>query len=239
MTAELVPLGDTALLVNFQQKIDPEVLRLVMDLFGKVEQSRIPGIKFIVPAYCSLTVGYDPKIISYPVLKHRLRKLLKQPQSATAVSGKSFIIPVCYQEPYALDMSEVSKASGLSKDEIIDIHTAGSYRVYMLGFLPGFPYLGILPEKLQFPRRPRPRVKIQERSVGIAGKQTGIYPSDSPGGWNILGSTPISVFNPRSDDPFLFSTGDQVQFKPVSNEEYHGIRREIENNTFNWETLYG
>jgi inhibitor of KinA len=146
---------------------------------------------------------------------------------------------VCYEEPYALDLQEVSKFSGLTPKEIIELHTGETYRVYMLGFLPGFPYLGVLPKALQLPRKRTPRVNVPERSVGIAGQQTGIYPSGSPGGWNILGNTPLPIFNSSSDSPFLLQVGDKVKFKVVSSREYQKLHQQIQHQVFNWEAIYG
>lgn len=239
MSPEIMSLGDRALLVNFDQKIDPDIHSQVMDLSAKVEEASVDGVTFTLPAYCSVTIGFDPKKVSYLDLKPTIINLLKQPATGSTVSSRSLTLPVCYEEPYALDLQEVSKFSGLTPKEIIELHTGETYRVYMLGFLPGFPYLGVLPKALQLPRKRTPRVNVPERSVGIAGQQTGIYPSGSPGGWKILGNTPLPIFNSSSDNPFLLQVGDQVKFKVISSREYQKLHQQIQHQVFNWEAIYG
>lgn len=239
MSPEIMPLGDRALLVNFEQKIDPYIHSQVMDLLAKVEEASVDGVTFTLPAYCSVTIGFDPKKISYLDLKPTIVTLLKQPATKSTISSRSLTLPVCYEEPYALDLPEILKFSGLTPKEIIELHTGETYRVYMLGFLPGFPYLGVLPKALQFPRKRNPRLQVPERSVGIAGQQTGIYPSGSPGGWNILGNTPLPIFNSSSDSPFLLQVGDQVTFKEISSREYQKLHQQIQHQAFNWDTIYG
>ena len=238
MALEMVPLGDNALLINFQQQIDPIIHQQVVDLSNKVTKAKIPGVSYIQPAYCSLTVGYDNAIIKYSDLRKAIQKIDHQPSDNNDLNGRSLTIPVCYQQPYSLDLAEISKFSGLNQKEIIQLHTGTTYRVYMVGFLPGFPYLGVLPKPLQFPRQTQPRVKVAKRSVGIAGLQTGIYPADSPGGWHILGSTPIPIFRVNSEDPFLFRTGDQVKFQEISDQVYQKISMEVEQSLFDWDSLY-
>ncbi len=239
MSPEIMSLGDRALLVNFDQIIDPDIHSQVMDLSAKVEEASVDGVTFTLPAYCSVTIGFDPKKVSYLDLKPTIINLLKQPATGSTVSSRSLTLPVCYEEPYALDLQEVSKFSGLTPKEIIELHTGETYRVYMLGFLPGFPYLGVLPKALQLPRKRTPRVNVPERSVGIAGQQTGIYPSGSPGGWKILGNTPLPIFNSSSDNPFLLQVGDQVKFKVISSREYQKLHQQIQHQVFNWEAIYG
>jgi len=239
MSPEIMPLGDRALLVNFEQKIDPDIHSQVMDLSAKVEEASVDGVTFTLPAYCSVTIGFDPKKVSYLDLKPTIVTMLKQPATKSTISSRSLTLPVCYEEPYALDLPEISKFSGLTPKKIIELHTGEIYRVYMLGFLPGFPYLGVLPKALQFPRKRNPRLQVPERSVGIAGQQTGIYPSGSPGGWNILGNTPLPIFNSSSDSPFLLQAGDQVKFKVISSREYQKLHQQIQHQAFNWDTIYG
>ena len=237
MNLEILPLGDNALLINFDQQIDPEVHQQVVDLSEKLTAAHIRGIIYVQPAYCSLTIGYDHSEIEYQELKRSIQEI-EPPAKVADMPGRSLVLPVCYQAPYNLDLSEISKNAGLSEQEIIRLHTTTTYRVYLLGFLPGFPYLGVLPEQLHFSRRAQPRIKISERSVGIAGKQTGIYPSESPGGWNILGRTPLPIFRTDSEHPFLFKTGDQVKFEAINSQTYTTIRQDIEQATFDWQSIY-
>lgn len=239
MSQDIMPLGDRALLVNFEQVIDPDIHRQVIDLSAKIEGKAIDGISFVQPAYCSLTVGYNPEEIRYQVLKPILMDLLKQPPSDFELPSRLLTLPVCYEEPFSLDLLQLSKVSGLKSNEIIKLHTAETYRTYLLGFLPGFPYLGVLPKPLQFPRKNSPRLNVPERSVGIAGEQTGIYPTQSPGGWNILGSTPLPIFNSEWDNQFLLKPGDRVKFHAISISEYQQMEAEVQNGTFIWESIYG
>jgi allophanate hydrolase subunit 1 len=141
-------------------------------------------------------------------------------------------IPVCYEEPFSPDMGTVSVHTGLSPKEIIARHTRPAYRIYMLGFLPGFPYLGGLDPALETPRLARPRIKIPAGAVGVGGAQTGIYPLESPGGWNLIGQSPVKLYDPRRENPFLYRPGDYIVFYPVSPEEYDGIAGAVENGNF-------
>jgi len=239
MIPEIIPFGDQAALVNFRQSIDHQVHLQVMTLMGKINDASLKGITFTIPAYCSVTIGYDPQKISYRQLKQEIKKLLNQlREQQSELSARLLDLPVCYEEEFAPDLKEIADGSGLEINKIIELHTALSYRVFMLGFLPGFPYMGILTKDLQFPRKNKPRLKVAERSVGIAGLQTGIYPVESPGGWNIIGRTPIPVFDPSAENPFLFQTGDQVQFRPIGSIEYRETRDQIQNQTFDWNSLY-
>jgi inhibitor of KinA len=234
-----MPLGDHALLINFEQIIDKEIHRQVVALSNEIEAALIEGVTFILPAYCSITIGYSPQKIRFEELKPLIKDLWKKPASTQMNSNRLLILPVCYEEPYALDLLEISKLSGLNPEGIIANHCSQSYQVFMLGFLPGFPYLGILPEILQFPRKKDPRLQVPERSVGLAGAQTGIYPFKSPGGWNIIGRTPLPIFNAKQNDPFLFKTGDEVQFLAIGKEEYQMIEAEIADGAYNWDGING
>ncbi len=237
MVNNMIPLGDQALLINFQQKIDYRIHDQVMSLYLQLKSNAISGVKYMTPGYSSLTVGYDPGLISYLELKSIIRQLTKLPKTPEAITGRKLTLPVCYQAPYAADLAEVTLQKDLSKGEIIELHTANPFRVFMLGFLPGFPYMGILPESLVMPRKSRPSIKIPERSVGIAGEQTGIYPWESPGGWHIIGRTPLPVYHQTHRDPFLFRVGDQVQFRSITASEYRHMRNAVSKNDFKWSSI--
>jgi inhibitor of KinA len=238
MEPAIVPFSDRAVLVNFEQRIDYQIHGQVMDLLSELKNTSIAGLTFTIPAYCSLTVGYDPKQISYRDLKQVIRHSLSQPAAEIHSDVRRLDLPVCYEREFAPDLKEISTHSGFEPEEIIRMHTGKTYRVFMLGFLPGFPYMGILEEGLQLPRKHKPRMKVAERSVGIAGLQTGIYPAESPGGWNIIGRTPVPVFDVANKDPFLFQPGDQVRFRPVDSPEYSRIRQAIRDKTFDFNSLY-
>lgn len=210
--------GDNALLINFTQSIDTGINAQVITLQNVLKKSGIQGLTFFIPAYCSLTIGYDPKVIQYQALCEKIKTL--DLNSLNTLKGNIHQIPVCYEHPYALDLEEVSQQTGLSPNDIIQLHTKTIFQVYMLGFLPGFAYLGSLPPTLKVTRKTTPRIKVPALSIGLAGLQTGIYPSEAPGGWQIIGRTPISVFNDKKAVPFLLKTGDRVQFYSISKEVY-------------------
>lgn len=226
MIPKVAPLGDQAMLVSYPADISFNTHHRVLGLLSGIERRQIEGITFLQPAYCSLTIGFDPTLVGYAQLKQVVRELCHEKVEPKPFKGRLIRIPVCYEEPFALDLKEISVQTGLKKKEIIDLHTSCHYQVFMLGFLPGFPYLGVLPEILHVPRKKTPRLKVPEGAVGIAGLQTGIYPASSPGGWNILGSTPLAVFDVSSEDPFLLRAGDQVKFQAIGMEEYQRIRDE-------------
>lgn len=225
--------GDQALLLNFEQKIDPTINAAVIALKNALDQANIDGVTYQIPAYCSLTVGYNPKVIDFETLTVVIRQISSKlfdnwdGNVSDTLEGiryegdtRQLKIPVCYEAPYALDMQELSKEKGLSVEKIIDLHTRQIFKVYLLGFLPGFVFMGKLPDALQCNRKVTPRLRVPASSVGIAGFQTGIYPTESPGGWQIIGRTPLSIFNPQRDNPFHFRAGDEVQFYSISAEEF-------------------
>ena len=218
-----VAYGDEALLVTFGQEINPEINDRVISLSRKIEDTRLAGVTYQIAAYCSLTVGFDPTQISFEQLADDILHLSKVVSRGESVHGMAYRIPVCYADEFALDMETVSEHSGLSADEIIRMHTAMDFRIYMIGFLPGFAYMGRLPDELHCPRRATPRVQVPAHSVGLAGLQTGIYPSESPGGWQIIGRTPVQIFRPHQDIPFLFNAGDSVRFESISRVAFDDI----------------
>lgn len=230
--------GDSALLVNFEQKIAPETNRSVIALSQAVEAAQIRGVRFCVPAYCSLTIGYNSRIIRYDKLCQLLELMASRlEKEITSTKNRTLRIPVCYEEPYALDFPDLSRQTGLSRQEIIHLHTTTLFRVYMLGFLPGFAYMGRLPEALYCTRKTTPRLRIPAQSVGTAGYQTGIYPSQAPGGWQIIGRTPIKIFDGEKENPFLFQAGDRINFQAISNNAFKQIEQEISSGVFKLETL--
>ncbi|HSU26814.1 MAG TPA: 5-oxoprolinase subunit PxpB [Chitinophagaceae bacterium] len=228
-TYQVFPLGDSAITLDFGNLIDEKLNRLVIDLFHSLKEKPIPGMIEAVPAYSSITIYYgiheltrqapNAKNISSWVevqLKERLEMLTKQEQA----EGALVEIPVCYDEEFGMDLKEIAKEKNLTTAEIQQKHCSVIYRVYLLGFLPGFPYMGGLDEKLEMPRRKQPRQRLEAGSVGIAGKQTGIYPLASPGGWQIIGRTPLALFNINNKTPTLLSAGDRVRFYPINKHEY-------------------
>lgn len=234
---KIVRFGDSALLVNFEQKIDEAINNQVLSLYKQLKE--IKEVTFLIPAYCSLTVGFG-KQTSFKVLSKQIEDLTSKSESTDLeLNSKIIEIPVCYEAPYALDMNEVSEKTGLTQQEIIDTHCQETYKVYMLGFVAGFAYLGSLPEQLFCPRKTEPRKEVLAGSVGLAGLQTGIYPANAPGGWQIIGRTPVPTFSPKADNPTLFKAGDAVKFKSISSSEFEEIEKQVSSNIFNLEEYYG
>lgn len=219
------PFGDSALLLEWEQKIDEAINRQVIQLSEAIIAASISGFRYTIPAYCSLTVGFDPKTLSFDLLCQEVQKLASNLIIEKRTSFRNLKIPVCYEPPYALDFDDLSLQTGLSSSEIITLHTSSVFRVYMLGFIPGFAYMGKLPNALFCTRKTTPRKKVPPLSVGLAGFQTGIYPSAAPGGWQIIGRTPQPVFDNTKSDPILFRAGDQVQFYAIDAAEFERLEQ--------------
>ena len=231
-TLKFLYCGDSALTVEFGDEISPEINAKVRALTDLLQNNRIKGIIDCVPTYRSLLIIYDNAKIKSDKLIKKLKSLL---ENTTAVSDKSkniFVIPVCYEDEFAPDMANVCKHTGLSAEEIIKLHSSKDYLIYMLGFLPGFPYLGGLDKRLHTPRLPSPRTAIPEGSVGIGGEQTGIYPVKSPGGWQLIGMTPIKTYDAEREKPILYSAGDMIRFKPISKAEFIKIKELSDKNDY-------
>lgn len=216
-----LPLGEGALLLEWGQDITPDSNQRVMEAAAAIMASPFPGLQECVPAYASLAVFFDPLVVRSEnpgqMPSDTVGKLMMEMLSAIEWGPEKFdesvlhTIPVIYDGP---DLDEVATVHGLSREQVIDIHMAAVYNVYMMGFLPGFAYLGILDPQIATPRRASPRKKVPAGSVGIAGNQTGIYPLESPGGWQLIGRTEVGLFLPESDPPCLLRPGDRVQFVP-------------------------
>ena len=223
------PCGDQALMVMFEQRISEEIHQRVIQLDVMLQDD--PAVLETVPAYASVLVYYDPLSYTYAEMEGRIRKHLSENASVGGAEGKCVVIPVCYGGEYGPDLSFVAAHAGLTESEVIQLHSGREYRIYMLGFLPGFPYLGGMDPRLETPRLPSPRTLIPAGSVGIGGMQTGIYPFPSPGGWRLIGRTPASLF--RSDVPGqekvpVYQAGDRIRFEPVSPEEYDSMTRKCD-----------
>jgi len=208
-------MGDRSLLVELGEKIAPEVNRRVQELMLQLQQARLPGVREFAPGYRSLLVVFDPLTIAAAELKERITDVAARPGSAGLPQAKLLTVPVFYGGDYGPDLEGVAGHLGISTDEVIRLHTETMYRVYMIGFTPGYPYMGELPAALAVPRRSTPRTRVPKGSVGIAQRQTGIYPVESPGGWQIIGWTPIELFAPTRQLPSLLEMGDRVKFEAV------------------------
>ena len=232
----ILPYGENALLVNFEQKIDESVNARVIRLHQALQNTA--GIHYTIPAYASLTVGFDSEQVPADELRELIYSI-NLPNKKVGTEGNRYVIPVCYEGDFAPDMKEVSGLTGLEKSEIISKHTGTSYRVFMLGFIAGFAYLGSLPPALQCPRKQSPRKRVPQGAVGLAGFQIGIYPTDAPGGWQLIGQTPIKTFDPKAEVPVKLQPGDQVQFRAISMAEYDDIKDSIAFGTYEWEVHHG
>lgn len=224
----IFPLGDSAITVDFGNIIDSAINLNVLAWYQQLTNDPIEGVIEIVPAYSSLTLHYDMMAVSrnipkdkqaYNWMKEEVEKRLQQPLATRQNNGSLVEIPVCYDTFFASDLEFLAKSKGISKEEVVHLHLSGSYRVYMLGFLPGFAYLGQVDDKLAMPRKSQP-VEVAAGSIGIAGHQTGIYPMVSPGGWHIIGRTPVPLFDSDKENPALLKPGDTVQFVSISLHEF-------------------
>ncbi len=234
---ELYPLGDAALVVNFGDVIGEQIQRRVQVLTRCLQERSLPWLIELVPAFTSVTVYYDPLLVMqsvgrcgqgasgdvssiYESVCDMVEQVVRQMPDAGSFQAREVEIPVCYGGEYGPDLAEVAEGNGLWADEVVRIHCSGEYRVYLIGFAPGFPYLGGMSERIAAPRRSSPRLQIPAGSVGIAGRQTGVYPIETPGGWQLIGRTPIPLFLPDADPPSLLQAGDVVRFKSITAEEY-------------------
>lgn len=221
---ECFPLGDSALLLCFGDRISPKINLIVHTAAKQLLESAYPEIIEMVPAYTTLTIYYDPCRIQsatpYEALKEKMLNALKTLKVDDTSAGNHVEIPVCYESDFAPDLERVAKHCRLSPEEVIDRHTSATYDVYFLGFTPGFPYLGGMDKKLTTPRLDHPRLTIPAGSVGIAGEQTGIYPLSTPGGWQLIGHTPIPLVDFSNDSPTLLKPGDRIKFTAISFKEH-------------------
>lgn len=221
-TYEVFPAGDTALVVDFGNRVDQAISGKVLALADRLNALGLAGIIETVPTIRSLSIYYEPLGISPFDLRRRISDILESLQDAE-VAGRLCTIPVCYSAEFAPDLEEVAARCGLSPAELIEAHSSRTYHVYMLGFLPGLAYLGDLPETLVLPRRETPRPRIPGGSLGIAGKLTCVYPNATPCGWHLIGRSPVSLWNPDAQSRTLLTAGDKVRFAPVSPREYDRI----------------
>jgi KipI family sensor histidine kinase inhibitor len=212
-------MGDRSVLVELGDEISPRVNQNVRELFVGLDKRMIDGIQDIVPGYRSLLVVFNPLEIELERLKVKIDETAGRLDPSSLTPPKIIEIPVVYGDTYGPDLEWVADFHKISPEEVIQLHTQPLYRVYMIGFMPGYPYLGEVPDALVTPRRETPRTRVPKGSVAIAQKQTGIYPVASPGGWQIIGRTPVGLFDPGKKQPSLMVMGDQVQFYAISKEE--------------------
>jgi inhibitor of KinA len=223
--------GDTAFVVQFAEVLDPEINRRVRRLDAGVRAAGLSGIVDTVPTMRSLMVHYDPIQTSRKDLEEAIDRLLDDPP-ALADAARLWRIPVCYEGEHGPDLAGVARTMALSEDEVVRRHTAKPLEVFMMGFLPGFPYVGLLPEEFDLPRLVEPRVRVPPRSISLAQRQTTIYTVASPGGWHLLGRSPVEFFDLSQPEPILFAAGDRVWFQSVGEAEYDDLRARVEAGTW-------
>jgi len=217
--------SDQSLLIYFGQQITPDAHDHVRKFLLLLELEPIVGIRNLHPAYCSVLVKFDPRKWRHEQLEEILKQYLGRLEDVTLPEPRQVEIPVCYGGEYGPDLSEVSEMHGMTPAKVIELHSSTAYIVYFLGFVPGFAYLGELPQALATPRLATPRRRVPPGSVGIAGRQTGVYPIATPGGWRLLGRTPISMFRRDQNGFSLLSIGDRVRFTPISREQFAALER--------------
>ena len=227
MTAlRFLPCGDTALTVEFGNRIDRRLSDAVLALSARLHAAAIAGVVETVPTFRSLLVHYDPLRITSAQLVRRIGDLAEG-GNETVDAGRHWRIPACYEDEFAPDLEQVAAATGLRPAQVVALHAGTRYHVYMLGFLPGFPYMGDLPEPLRLPRLHDPRVRVPAGSVAIAQGMTAVYTFESPGGWHLLGRTPVAFFDAGATPPALLRPGDAVSFEPVPRHEYQRLAAAI------------
>jgi inhibitor of KinA len=225
LSVRLVFAGDSAIVIEFEERIDPAVSARTAALADAIVTEHIPGVRDVVPTYRSVTVYFDPLHAEPVRLSALCRDLAGRITRGERASRDPVRIPVCYGGELGPDLPAVARFGGLAEDEVVRLHADATYRVMMLGFTPGFAYMGIVDTRIAAPRLETPRQRVPRGSVGIAKEQTGIYPSETPGGWQIIGRTPVRPFDLTRPDPFLLHSGDEVQFVPIAREDFDQLAR--------------
>jgi len=225
--------GEQAVLLDWPAKIDVDINKKVLNYSDLIKHFFAEEVLDVVPTYHSIAV-YVSKSTEMSQFLQKLKTAILNFSEEPNHRANIISIPVCYEAPFALDIAEVADKKRLSLPQLIELHTTPLYKVYFLGFLPGFPYLGGLDTRLHVNRRSEPRPKIEQGSVGIGGGQTGIYPRESPGGWNIIGKTPIRLFDATNERPTEINSGDFIKFEPITKTEFDLLRIETESGTFQW-----
>jgi inhibitor of KinA len=221
---KIIGASDSSLLVVFGDAISPSLHGQVMALFHALQALRDPRIRNLHPGYASLLIDFDPLRLTHDELTAMVHDLKSAGHSATVTNASVATIPVCYDSEFGPDLTDVAQHAGLSVEEVVRLHSSPTYLVYFLGFSPGFVYLGGLPEALHTPRLATPRISIAAGSVGIAGSQTGIYPVDSPGGWRLIGRTPLRMLDPEGSPPTRLQPGDRMRFAAIDRATFEELR---------------
>ena len=216
----VVPAGDSAIIVEFEERIDPGVNARTIACAEAIQGAQLPGVRDVVPTYRSVAIYFDPLRTNGNLLMESVEREATRAASVAAASRAPVRIPVCYGGELGPDLASVAAFAGMGEQDVVGVHTSTTYRVFMLGFVPGFAYLGIVDGRIAMPRHSTPRVRVPFGSVGIPGVQTGVYPTETPGGWQLIGRTPVKPFDPAREHPFLMKAGDAVQFYAIERGEY-------------------
>lgn len=225
MKPTISPVGDRAISIDFGQVIDPTINRHIRQTIERIKELQLDGIIELVPTYCALLVEYDAMLYSYSEICNIIEPTLEEGMTNTTNELVTVVeVPTVYGGEFGSDLRFVASHNHLSEDEVISIHSGTDYLVYMLGFIPGFTYLGGMDPRIATPRLSSPRTLIPAGSVGIAGEQTGTYPSDSPGGWQIIGRTPVTMYDMSKAQAALLKAGDYVRYVPIDESEFHRIK---------------
>lgn len=231
------PFGDCGLRVQLGDSITKEINAKVRSLSWFLEKENIRGIMEWIPTYTAVSIYYDPYIITFEEIKKYVESMEEKLEKITLPPANVIKIPVLYGGEVGSDLEHVANYNQLSVEEVIRIHTSSDYLIYMMGFTPGFPYLGGMSEKIATPRLKEPRLKIPVGSVGIAGSQTGVYSMETPGGWQIIGKTPVRLYDPDRRKPILLQAGNYIRFVQVTESEYREIERQVGDNSYEVEIL--
>ena len=236
MTKSLTPIGDSGIRICFGSAVSPELHQQMIALKKRLESKQFPWIIDIIPSYTTLTIIYSPVDITYQKACKQLEEILFDDREKEANDSIIYHIPVCYESPYELDLEEVARKNHLTKDKVIELHMNQTYYIYFLGFLPGFAYLGGMDRRIATPRLETPRLEVPAGSVGIAGEQTGIYPVNSPGGWRIIGRTPVRLYDRGRIPPALLLPGNYVRFYAITRDEFQEIEYRVKKGTYQIKT---
>jgi inhibitor of KinA len=225
ITHRIVPAGDSVLLVEFEERIDLAIAARGAALADALDAMHLAGVRDVVPTFRTVAVYFNPLETDAPEIVRAIEQALRPTVTSTRVSRPPIEIPVCYGGDFGPDLPRVAEFGGVSEAEVVELHCAVTYHVMMLGFMPGFAYLAAVDPRIAAPRLDSPRPRVARGSVGIAKEQTGIYPGDTPGGWQVIGRAPVRPFDMSRPDPFLFRAGDEVRFVPIGSEEFERLDR--------------
>ncbi|MEH7013121.1 5-oxoprolinase subunit PxpB [Neobacillus niacini] len=227
MSVEIVPIGDSAITITFGNEIDESTHHTINQFLETFRRNKIDGVIECVPTYTSVAIFYDPAKIGYSHVVKKVFSIYESAMESRSQSSIVYRIPVYYGGKTGPDLRFVAEFNNISEQEVINLHSNREYLIYMIGFVPGFPYLGGLSKKIAAPRLEKPRATIAAGSVGIGGNQTGIYPAEVPSGWRIIGITPLSLFDIENDKPSILSAGNHVTFFSVNYEEFLSIKERV------------